>query len=228
MKQLIAGVVLIIVIGIAGFFYRNVTEHVAPAGTASSANTNACTAEAKVCPDGTSVGRTGPSCTFAPCVLPNAEDAELGIGFAIPAGYTANDHAIGAEPSLSAVFDKPAASSTVPNSIFIRHYPIPTGKTANDVMLANTTHETSGIPAKSMTEFTLKTIGGKTYYVITVERFEGQVHTLYYLPRTNDVLRFEILEKNVTNWTDPKLDIFSLPEHQALERMLGTLQLQTT
>jgi len=26
-----------------------------------------CTMEAKVCPDGTSVGRTGPNCEFAPC-----------------------------------------------------------------------------------------------------------------------------------------------------------------
>ena len=26
-----------------------------------------CTKEAKLCPDGTSVGRTGPNCEFAPC-----------------------------------------------------------------------------------------------------------------------------------------------------------------
>lgn len=27
----------------------------------------ACTMEAKICPDGTAVGRTGPNCEFAPC-----------------------------------------------------------------------------------------------------------------------------------------------------------------
>lgn len=27
----------------------------------------ACTEEAKICPDGTAVGRTGPDCEFAPC-----------------------------------------------------------------------------------------------------------------------------------------------------------------
>ena len=27
----------------------------------------ACTMEAKVCPDGSAVGRTGPNCEFAPC-----------------------------------------------------------------------------------------------------------------------------------------------------------------
>jgi len=27
----------------------------------------ACTEEAKICPDGSAVGRTGPNCEFAPC-----------------------------------------------------------------------------------------------------------------------------------------------------------------
>jgi len=27
----------------------------------------ACTMEAKLCPDGTAVGRSGPNCEFAPC-----------------------------------------------------------------------------------------------------------------------------------------------------------------
>jgi len=27
----------------------------------------ACTQEARLCPDGTAVGRTGPNCEFAPC-----------------------------------------------------------------------------------------------------------------------------------------------------------------
>ncbi|MFZ5932818.1 MAG: hypothetical protein ACOYT7_01955 [Patescibacteria group bacterium] len=32
--------------------------------------TKACTQEIKVCPDGTSVGRVGPNCEFAPCPTP--------------------------------------------------------------------------------------------------------------------------------------------------------------
>jgi len=32
----------------------------------------ACTREAKLCPDGTSVGRTGPNCEFAACPLGDA------------------------------------------------------------------------------------------------------------------------------------------------------------
>ncbi len=41
-----------------------------PAGTYFFLNSNkqvACTLEAKICPDGSSVGRTGPKCEFAPC-----------------------------------------------------------------------------------------------------------------------------------------------------------------
>ncbi|MFA5936060.1 MAG: hypothetical protein WC787_04380 [Patescibacteria group bacterium] len=33
----------------------------------SSPGPVACTMEAKICPDGSSVGRQGPNCEFAPC-----------------------------------------------------------------------------------------------------------------------------------------------------------------
>ncbi len=33
----------------------------------------ACTEEAKVCEDGSSVGRTGPNCEFAPCPEPKVD-----------------------------------------------------------------------------------------------------------------------------------------------------------
>jgi hypothetical protein len=32
-----------------------------------------CTMDAKICPDGTAVGRTGPTCQFADCPLPGAK-----------------------------------------------------------------------------------------------------------------------------------------------------------
>jgi hypothetical protein len=39
-----------------------------PSGTNGNGSTpKACTMEAKVCPDGSSVGRTGPNCEFSPC-----------------------------------------------------------------------------------------------------------------------------------------------------------------
>ncbi|MFA6214155.1 MAG: Kazal-type serine protease inhibitor family protein [Candidatus Micrarchaeia archaeon] len=40
------------------------------AGCAALQGPKACTAEAKLCPDGTAVGRTGPNCEFSPCPAP--------------------------------------------------------------------------------------------------------------------------------------------------------------
>lgn len=47
---------------IAGFFAYQYL--VLPKG---EPNPTACTQEAKICPDGSAVGRTGPNCEFAPC-----------------------------------------------------------------------------------------------------------------------------------------------------------------
>ncbi len=218
MKQLIALVVILVVLGIGGFMYRNALEH---PNTPTPAAT-ACTMEAKLCPDGSGVGRSGPDCAFAACAFPNAEDAAIGIAFVVPAGYTANAEAIGPDETLHAVFDKPSKGE-VPHSLIIRRFAIPEGKTGESVILANTMYESSGIMAKSMKEFKPMIINGKTYQTVVLERFEGQIHSVYYLVRTKDVLRFEVLEKDV-GWANPKLVVEGLPEHKALQALLMTLQ----
>lgn len=220
MKQLIALVVILVVLGIGGFMYRNALEHpivISPAPVA-------CTMEAKLCPDGSSVGRTGPNCEFTACALPNAEDTAINISFVIPPGYVANPDAIGSDETLRAVFDK-SSKGEVPHSIIVRRYTLPEGKKGEDVILANTMLEPSGNMAKSMKEFKPVIINGKTYQTIVIERFEGQVHSAYYLMRATDVLKFEVLEKDV-DWTNPKLVVDSLPEHKALQALLTTLQSQ--
>ena len=57
----------------------------------------ACTQEAKVCPDGSSVGRTGPQCEFATCP---SEDA------ALPGGYLPGTYSIEAISETSCVEDR--------------------------------------------------------------------------------------------------------------------------
>lgn len=223
MKQLLAGLVLLIVVGIGGFLFRNTLEHPVTS-LATSTAPQACTTEAKVCPDGTSVGRSGANCAFAACALPNAEDAAIHLAFVIPTGYIANADAIGADETLRAVFDKQSKNPQTPHTIVIRDYPIPAGKTATSTILANTMYESSGNQPKSLSEFSPKLIQGKTFYCVTLERFEGQIHTACYLPRAADVLRFEVLEKDVVDWTNPKLVVDTLPEHKAFYGMLATVQ----
>ncbi|MCX6766090.1 MAG: hypothetical protein NT136_03990 [Candidatus Moranbacteria bacterium] len=67
------GVVIIIILAItAGVFVwlaqKNQPEIISPPiQPPISKNQKFCTQEAKICSDGTSVGRTGPNCEFAPC-----------------------------------------------------------------------------------------------------------------------------------------------------------------
>jgi len=51
----------ILILGMVGGVYYFITQKT------SVAPPKACTQEAKICPDGSSVGRTGPNCEFSPC-----------------------------------------------------------------------------------------------------------------------------------------------------------------
>ncbi len=69
---LLSILLVIAVIAIGGYFVLNTKVAVAPTpSSAMSSSPNptdyACTQEAKLCPDGSYVGRTGPKCEFAPC-----------------------------------------------------------------------------------------------------------------------------------------------------------------
>jgi hypothetical protein len=218
MKTLLVGIVLIVVLGLGGFLYRNVVEH--PPAPAQIA----CTLEAKSCPDGTTVGRSGPNCSFAPCLAPNVFIDSLHIGFALPAGYAADENAAGANNTLVGAFVKVSSTTNALNTITIRAFPIPTGSTTDEVILAHTRLQPSDMQPKNMNAFKPKIIGIRTFSAIVIERFEGIVHTAYFLPRKNDVLEFDIVEQDVLNWTSPNLITDNLPHHQALIKMLGTLQ----
>jgi hypothetical protein len=61
----IAIIVIVAILGISGYFgYQRFFKQ-------KFGGKNVCTLEAKVCPDGTSVGRTGPDCEFSSCPTPS-------------------------------------------------------------------------------------------------------------------------------------------------------------
>ncbi len=218
MKTLLAGIVLIVVLGLAGFLYRNTLEN-----RQSNPNVTACTMDAKICPDGTTVGRTGPSCEFSQCLPPNTEFASANIAFAIPEGYV--ESAVpGANANIVVAYAK-SGTTTPMGAIHIYRFPIPEAQTADEVILSNTTLQPSDTQPDNLNDFRPRIINNRTYSSITIERFEGLVHSAYYLPRENDVLRFDIIEHDVDNWTSPDLIIPNLPEHQAFAKMLDTLVL---
>lgn len=219
MKQLFALVFLLAVVGITGSLYRAALE----SPTSLVENSTRCPLDAKVCADGTAVGRQGADCSFATCPLPNYEIPALGLSFVIPSGYAQGQQLV-LEGALAS-FEKISLTPEVPHSISVRSYALTEDQTAEQIMLANTMYDTRGELVQSMSEFTPVIINGRVFQSIVADRFEAQVHTVYYLPRATDVLRFDLYERDVMEWTNPDLVIDDLPEHQALRRLLTSLQM---
>src|SRR3989344_9581865 len=213
MRSLFFGILLIIIIGFGGFVYRNAIEY--------PTRSVACQMDAQVCPDGTAVGRTGPSCTFPACPPPNVSLSDVNISFAVPAGFT--DAELPDTASVAA-YETPTVSSTDSVAgIVIRRYTIAASSTALTTIQQTAIGGASGAPV-SITSFTSTVLGTHRFTVVSIERFEGIIDTAYYLARGNDVLRFDAIDKGVTNWTDPNLAVSTLPAHVALAKLLATLQ----
>lgn len=71
-------------LALAGWMFMVTRDRVQSASNANAnANTNqvvACTEEAKICPDGSAVGRTGPNCEFAPCPTNSNANFNANVG----------------------------------------------------------------------------------------------------------------------------------------------------
>ena len=214
-KTLMLGIAAIVLIGIGGLVYRNAVEHPNRPMT--------CPLEAKVCPDGTSVGRTGSTCTFPACPPPNVELASLGISFALPVGFEAvtGDSRV---PDTMALY---RTQETIPGAfdyddIDIQLLPISASSTASATIQENAIGGASGLPI-SPTRFTSTVIGRYRFTVVSIERFEGVITTAYYLSRATDVIRFTAIDRGV-DWTNPSLIVSNLPAHAGLVKLLATLQ----
>ena len=212
MKGLLLGILLIIVVGIGGFVYRNAAEH--------PYQPIACPLDAELCPDGTSVSRKGLSCTFPECPPPNVSLPGAKMSFAVPEGFAAA--ALPDAAGVAAYQDTGVSSTSVAN-IVLRRYGLAASSTSSDVIRQTAVSAASGAPV-DVTAFSSREIGGRRYTVVSIERFEGVIDTAYYFSRDADVLRFDAIDSGVSNWTDARLDTATLPAHAALLKLLATLQ----
>ena len=212
MKSLFFGILFIIIVGVGGLIYKNALEY--------PSRPIACPVDAMVCPDGTSVARTGSSCAFPACPAPNVSLSDAGIAFAVPEGFSS---APLPDASSIAAYEVPAASSLSAASIVIRRYAIAASSTALATIQQTAIGGASGEPV-SATFFSSTMLGTHRFTVVSIERFEGIVDTAYYLGRGADVLRFDAIDRDVLNWTDPNLDTTALPAAAALRKLLTTLQ----
>jgi hypothetical protein len=81
-------IILPIITFILGMNYQNIIDNV----NSFIPQQKSCTYEAKICPDGSSVGRSGPNCEFAPCpTVSQLERDKIGCsevrGLKCPEGY---------------------------------------------------------------------------------------------------------------------------------------------
>src|SRR3989344_7818260 len=135
MIGLLLGILLIVVVGIGGLVYRNAAEH--------PLEPRACPLDAVLCPDGTSVGRSGLSCTFRACPPPNVSLAGVGIAFAVPAGFTPAP--LPDEASVAA-YDMSSAPTADGDTVVIRRYRINASSTALETIQQTAIGGASGEP----------------------------------------------------------------------------------
>ncbi len=211
MKSFFLGALLILLIGIGGFAYRSAVEY--------STQPIACPLDAEICPDGTSVSRTGLSCTFPACPPPNVSLANVNIAFAVPQDFVSM--ALPDSSSIAA-YEMASTSSSSTAAIIIRRYSIDASSTALAVIQQTAINPISGTPAP-VTAFSSTFLGAHRFTVVSLERSGGVVDTAYYLARGTDVLRFDAIDTGVVNWTDPNLNISVLPARTALRKLLTTL-----
>lgn len=213
MRNLLVGTLLVAVVGVGGFVYRNAAEH--------PSQPIACPLDSKSCPDGSFVARSGPACEFRACLPPNVSLADSRILFALPEGFVSAESP---DAASVAAYEIRVASSTTDARIIIRRYAIAASSTALATIQETAKGGVSGLPVPA-TSFSSSVIGARRFAVVSIERFEGVVDTAYYLARGTDVLRFDAIDTGVPNWSDSELDRASLSAHAALAKLLATLQM---
>lgn len=212
MKSLLWGIVLIIILGVGGLIYRNAVE------SPSQSQVVACPVNYYQCPDGTQVAHLPNSCDFPACGAPNVSFPDSNIAFALPDGFSATTTP---DAASIAAYTNAASSSTA--TIVIRQFAVTASSTALDTIKQTAVSATSGAPVP-VTSLSATVIGGKNFTVAPIERFEGTVDTAYYFARGSDVLRFDAIDTDVSNWNSTGLDITQLPAASALHQLLTTLQ----
>ena len=142
------------------------------------------------------------------------------VSFAIPAGFTS---ATPSDAAVLAAYEMTDASSTSVASISLRHYKIEASSTPSTV-IQETAISASGVPA-TVTAFSSSESGDRRYTVVLIERSGSIIDTAYYLVHGTDLFRFDAIDTNVQNWSDPSLNVAALPAHTALKKLLLTLQM---
>tara|TARA_B100000745_G_scaffold254816_1_gene177404 strand:+ start:7272 stop:7898 length:627 start_codon:yes stop_codon:yes gene_type:complete len=208
MKELFLGVVLIILLGLGSFLYQNaLRDRSAPEGPI------ACTLEARICPDGSAVGRTGPQCEFEACSTD-------------PISFTAPNGFIDTLPLLSSIVEGRLGfyskePSVISNSISVHAF-----KTGDkeQALLEKVTLTPSDLHPESLEDFEVVTIGEREAYRIVNERFEATVEVTYGIFLEDFLVLVALRDIAVENWMED-FDIEDLEDLQTVEEVVSSVSL---
>jgi hypothetical protein len=210
-KRLLYGIFAIVIIGVGGLVYRNAVEY--------PSRQTSCPVPTLTCPDGTSVPHLVNSCDFPACPPPNVSFPDVRIAFALPEGLIP---AANPDAASIATYELPDAPERT--SVIIRRFAISASSTALATIQQTAIGGASGEPVP-ITAYSSTVLGrSNNFTVVAIERFEGVIDTAYYLARSTDVLRFDAIDHEVMNWTDPNLNLSLLPANAALRKLLATLE----
>ncbi len=70
-------IILVIALAVCGYMYYKQDSDTTGIVPSRDGDTTVCTMEAKQCPDGSYVGRSGPNCEFAECPTSASVDVNL-------------------------------------------------------------------------------------------------------------------------------------------------------
>jgi len=149
-KNIIVVIVILLLIGGAYLVWMEYLKQAEPI---------VCTQEAKLCPDGSYVGRTGPKCEFAVCPeIPNGwkvfTDTKTGISFQYPEELSTQYITKVDWPSVISVISQPFSCTEAGSEV------LPAGKTAQQVIDGRTycvTRESEGAAGSTYTSYTYAT-----------------------------------------------------------------------
>ncbi|XKT75342.1 MAG: hypothetical protein ACJKSS_00965 [Patescibacteria group bacterium UBA2103] len=185
MKELTLGVLLLILVGFGSFLYQNAKNN-----KPIDKGPVACTLEAKMCPDGSYVGRKGPSCEFEACPTEK-------VLFDAPEGYTDT------LPLLSSIvegrigfFNK--EPNVISNNIAVYAYS-KNNTTLEEVLTQKIKLSPSDL-TPDLEDYEIVEIDGQDVYQIVNERFEATVEINHVLDLEDFVVVISHRDISVEKW----------------------------
>lgn len=210
MKELSLGVLLLILVGFGSFLYQNAKDR-----PPIDRGPFACTLEAKICPDGSTVGRQGPACEFEACTT----DA---VSFAAPTGYIDTLRLLSSfvEGRIGFYTKEP---NVISNNIVVYAYPKTETRTLESVLTTTIPLSPSDLYPE-VEDYEVVTIGDREVYQIVNERFEATVEINYVLDLEEFVVVVSHRDIAVENWMED-FTLDELEDLQIVEEVVASIEI---